>query len=251
MVYESKHIKWAYFYFRALYHNGDYKKYCVALRNGKLKHVHALQKKYEHILTIYRFWGDLFTLSKSKDMEVQFGRWFDRYGGRLEPVKFNDIKIVHANEQVDHLAGRVYFTIPDKANKDFAEELSKEHLQNAVNRINKQVEPLWIKLAQGNWDSTVNLHATSRRLDVYEWHRLQTPKKTIRQSIFAAYNSDQPYWADHKKKLNQLAVASSLNSAGKLKNDDIRTPIADFAKHDRFAKSLIKNVLHLKFPKYK
>jgi hypothetical protein len=249
VTYESKHIKWAFLYFRALYHNADYKKYCEAKRSAKRSQALSLQKKYQHILTIYRFWGDLFTLSKSKDMEVQFGRWFDKYGGRLEPVKFNDVKVVNSGETIEPVEGRVYFTIPKKASSAFARELSIELLEDAVQRINKKVEPLLIKLARGNWDSTKSLNTTSQRLDVYEWRRVQAPKKSIRKSIFAAYESDQPYWSEHKKKLEQLAAANGRSSVSKLKNDDMPAPIANFAKHERLGKVIISNVLHLRFPK--
>lgn len=246
---------WVYLYFKALWFNEDYRKFCNARRDNDLELQDQMREKYPHLADLHFFWRDVYGDTNSDDKyvaddeRVAFDGWLCNNFHNIFDVKFDKFVIVREGEKITAKSGMSYFTIPAGTNKGLAFKLFAKDITALLEKLEEKISLRLLNLTKADWDKFDKLYLAERRLDVYHWR--VSLGLGIKETIYRAYASESKCWGNFTKSVDRMF--SQLISGEKMDITKIEMVVLidqknEIVKLKREGIAVVENVLHNKFP---
>ena len=241
--------RWVYLYFKALWLNEDYKKFCDARRANDIELQDEMREKYHALADLHFFWGDIYRDVNSNDEYIAFDNWYRNNLHKFFDVKFDKFVIVREGEVIIPKSGVSYFTIPKEANKGLALRLLSKDIAASLEKLEETVSYSWLNLTKAEWDRFDKAYLAERRLDVYQWR--VSLGLSIKESIYRAYASESACWDNFTKSVDRLfpqLISGEKADIRNIRTEDFPDQKNEIVKLKREGIAVVKNALHKKFP---
>ena len=246
--------QWAFLKFRALLLNGDYIKYANEKDADRVtEHVVKMESEYPYIIELYETWGCVNYYSvpefETQTIESRFRAWIRSNEIKLSSFQQEQLRIIHEGESIITEPDCIYVTIPKRFDPqeylDRFESVLDAGL-NAMSIASEKIVPPEFRFKKMQLNGS--LIATERRLDAYDWRKLQELKPL--NCIRAAVASKRKCWAGFNIQVDK-ALTGKVRPIKDSHGPQLKIEKNEMRKYANEGEKIVQNIFQEEFPDHK